>query len=258
MGAAEPAVETPFAFIIDRRDIQATHRSGRAVVAILEALRERQGLVSLALPVEACAGSGFLVAFRDAEGVSEELGFLIHSVGDMPRPDAPPVAPVVGKLCALLARLSTPPDFAPGLFADVALALRLAYGGSRRATDVVRATGGLYPWQSDRALAFIDTHLASSFTTADLARECNMSVNHFARAFRVTHGMPPRQWVIRRRIACAKNLLVDARNSLTDVALSCGFAEQSHFTRVFTRIEGMPPGAWRRSGRFFRARRCPE
>jgi AraC family transcriptional regulator len=258
MGAAEPAVEAAVGFIIDRRDGQATHRSGRALAADLALLRERQGLVSLALPVEACVGSGFLVAFRDAKGTSEELGFLIHPVGDIPGPGAPPTAPVVAKLCALLARLSSLPDFTPGLFAEVALALRLAYGGSRRATDVVRATGGLYPWQSDRALAYIDAHLASSFTTADLARECNMSVNHFARAFRVTHGMPPRQWVIRRRIACAKNLLVDARNSLTDVALSCGFAEQSHFTRVFTRIEGMPPGAWRRSGRFFRARRCPE
>jgi AraC-type DNA-binding domain-containing proteins len=176
----------------------------------------------------------------------------------VPFPDAPPVAPVVAKLCALLARLSTPPDFAPGLFAEVALALRLAYGGSRRATDVVRATGGLYPWQSDRALAFIDAHLASSFTTADLARECNMSVNQLRPSLPSDARHAAGQWVIRRRVACAKNLLVDARNSLTDVALSCGFAEQSHFTRVFTRIEGMPPGAWRRSGRFFRARRCPE
>ncbi|MGB5182647.1 MAG: AraC family transcriptional regulator, partial [Xanthobacteraceae bacterium] len=32
-----------------------------------------------------------------------------------------------------------------------------------------------------------------------------------------------------------------------DVALACGFADQSHLTRVFTRMVGVSPGAWRRA-----------
>jgi AraC-like DNA-binding protein len=43
-----------------------------------------------------------------------------------------------------------------------------------------------------------------------------------------------------------KGLLRDGRLSLSDVALSCGFADQSHFTRVFTKLTGLTPGAWRR------------
>jgi AraC family transcriptional regulator len=35
--------------------------------------------------------------------------------------------------------------------------------------------------------------------------------------------------------------------SLSDVALTCGFANQSHLTRVFTRMVGVSPGAWRRA-----------
>jgi AraC-like DNA-binding protein len=42
-------------------------------------------------------------------------------------------------------------------------------------------------------------------------------------------------------------LLQTTELSLADIALACGFAEQSHFTRVFTRLVGMPPGAWRRA-----------
>ena len=45
-----------------------------------------------------------------------------------------------------------------------------------------------------------------------------------------------------------KGLLRDGRLSLSDVALSCGFADQSHFTRVFTKLTGLTPGAWRREG----------
>ncbi|MGQ4827916.1 helix-turn-helix domain-containing protein [Enterococcus faecalis] len=34
---------------------------------------------------------------------------------------------------------------------------------------------------------------------------------------------------------------------LSDIALMCGFGDQSHFTRVFRQIAGTSPGAWRRS-----------
>jgi AraC family transcriptional regulator len=40
--------------------------------------------------------------------------------------------------------------------------------------------------------------------------------------------------------------LRDGRSSLADVALACGFGDQSHLTRVFTRLVGTSPGAWRR------------
>ena len=41
---------------------------------------------------------------------------------------------------------------------------------------------------------------------------------------------------------------LDAKvNLLAEIALACGFADQSHFTRVFSRIVGVGPAAWRRA-----------
>jgi AraC family transcriptional regulator len=45
----------------------------------------------------------------------------------------------------------------------------------------------------------------------------------------------------------AQEKLRDRRLSLSDVALACGFADQSHLTRVFTGMVGVSPGAWRRA-----------
>jgi AraC family transcriptional regulator len=81
----------------------------------------------------------------------------------------------------------------------------------------------------------------------DVARECRLSVSHFSRAFRRTIGVAPHNWLLTHRIEVAKEKLRDHRLSLADVALVCGFADQSHFTRVFTRLAGVSPGAWRRA-----------
>ena len=70
---------------------------------------------------------------------------------------------------------------------------------------------------------------------------------NFSRAFRQSTGVSPHQWLLKRRADQTKSLLRDRTLPLSDVALSCGFADQSHFTRVFARLAGISPGAWRRN-----------
>lgn len=59
-------------------------------------------------------------------------------------------------------------------------------------------------------------------------------------------GVPPYRWLTKLRVERAKELLKDPRCELADIALLCGFVDQSHFTRVFSRSEGYSPGRWRR------------
>ena len=108
------------------------------------------------------------------------------------------------------------------------------------------ARGGLAPWQEHRATDLLAANLDGKIGVRDLARVCGLSVGHFSRAFRQTTGMAPHQWLMVRRLEAAKPLLRDRRRSLSEVALACGFADQSHFTRAFSRAVGTSPGAWRR------------
>jgi AraC family transcriptional regulator len=132
------------------------------------------------------------------------------------------------------------------LLAHVAMALRTLVPAPPR-DDPGTIRGGLAQWQERRAIAFMEQRLDQSFPVADVADACGLSVNHFSRAFRRSVGKPPHRWLLDRRITRARELLRDTDLSLADIALGCGFAEQSHFTRVFTRLVGMPPGAWRRA-----------
>jgi AraC family transcriptional regulator len=104
---------------------------------------------------------------------------------------------------------------------------------------------GLAPWQYRRVEAFIEAHLDADPSIVELARECGLSGSHFARAFGRTTGMPPHRWLMKRRVERAKHLLVTGELELAQIALTCGFVDQSHLNRVFARFEGCGPGRWR-------------
>ena len=120
--------------------------------------------------------------------------------------------------------------------------LRRAATGSRG-----RVRGGLAPWQERRAKEVLSANLDGSVPLKEVARECRLSVSHFSRAFRRTMGVAPHNWLLTRRIEVAKEKLRNTGLSLSEVALACGFADQSHLTRVFTGMVGVSPGAWRRA-----------
>jgi AraC family transcriptional regulator len=110
------------------------------------------------------------------------------------------------------------------------------------------ARGGLALWQQRRVKEFVDANLDGNMSVMLLSRACGLSTKHFSRAFRQSTGFSPHQWLLQRRIDKAKQLLRGAL-PLADLALACGFADQSHFTRVFTRAVGLSPGQWRRAHR---------
>src|SRR5258705_13622536 len=115
------------------------------------------------------------------------------------------------------------------------------YGGMRPLLPPIR--GGLAAWQVRRAKEILSANLDGRVPLKVVAGECRLSVSHFSRAFRRTTGAAPHNWLLTHRIEVAKDKLRDGRLSLSDLALACGFADQSHLTRVFT------PHRWRKSGR---------
>jgi AraC-like DNA-binding protein len=108
------------------------------------------------------------------------------------------------------------------------------------------AAGALSGVRLRRALDLIDARLDGTLGVTELAGACGLSPSHFVQAFRRATGCTPHRWQTQRRIERAKELLRAGALPLSQVALTCGFANQSHFTRAFCRATGMPPGAWRR------------
>ena len=88
---------------------------------------------------------------------------------------------------------------------------------------------------------------AGRISLEDLAENIGLHPASIARGFRCDEGVTIGEYLNRVRVQNACRMMIDPTISLADVALSCGFADQSHLSRVFKSVTGMPPGALRKS-----------
>jgi AraC family transcriptional regulator len=156
--------------------------------------------------------------------------------------------PIIERLGrALLAAEDTTGSFGR-LYADcisTAIVARLL-ASTRRAPACGRPkVAELARWRLRRVTEFVDANLAEPVGLADLASAAGLTRMHFAAQFRAATGLPPHEYLLRRRIERAQEMLVQDTESLVEIALSVGFQTQSHFTSVFKRFVGQPPHAWR-------------
>ncbi len=97
------------------------------------------------------------------------------------------------------------------------------------------------------AMEHIGSHYGRSLTVGDLAALAEMSPRaferHFARAFKTS----PLRYLNTVRLRAARHLLLTTSESLADIALACGFCDQSHMTAQFTRSFGTTPRRYRLS-----------
>jgi AraC family transcriptional regulator len=105
--------------------------------------------------------------------------------------------------------------------------------------------GELLPQWLGRIREMLHEESASRLTLAELGRSAGRHpvqvCRQFHRRFRCTIG----EYVRRLRVGRAQSLLTRSELSLAEIALACGFSDQSHFTRAFRRLTGMPPRQYR-------------
>lgn len=106
--------------------------------------------------------------------------------------------------------------------------------------------GGLPARQQKRLAEFIDEHLAEVISLATLAGLVDLSLFHFARAFKQSFGVPPHRYHMDRRMDRARSLLRRSTLSVTQIGSQIGFRETSSFTRAYRKFAGITPSKYRR------------
>ena len=106
-------------------------------------------------------------------------------------------------------------------------------------------TGGLSKHSLRHVIEFIESNLERDLMLAEIAKEIDLSIHHFARAFKQSTGLTPHMFLVQCRIECAKALLANHDLSLAEVSLRSGFKNQSHFTTIFRKYTTTTPKTYR-------------
>lgn len=112
----------------------------------------------------------------------------------------------------------------------------------------IRTVAGLADWQKNKSLRYIDDHIEECIRVEELAAQVKLSASRFSKAFKVSFGRSPYDYVLSRRIEAAKFLIVSTEEPLSQVAHACGLSDQAHLSKVFKRLVGVTPLRYRRSG----------
>jgi len=98
-----------------------------------------------------------------------------------------------------------------------------------------------------RAAEYICANFSTPITLADAAKQANMSPSFFSRKFKRTTGFGFKEYLNHVRLKEASTLLLETKDSITDIALRCGYNDSNYFGDVFRKVKGMPPHLYRRN-----------
>lgn len=100
---------------------------------------------------------------------------------------------------------------------------------------------GLGQRKLQQVIDYIYTHLERDLSLLELANLVQISPHYFSLLFKQSTGLAPHQYVIKIRVDRAKQLLLQGKISIADIAQIVGFANQSHLNLHFKRLVGVTP-----------------
>lgn len=96
-----------------------------------------------------------------------------------------------------------------------------------------------------RVVAFIEEHYAEPLRLEQLAKLAHLSKNHLLRVFKQCYQTTPGDYIVRLRLAKAKELMRHSGLSLSEIAYASGFGDSNYFSRAFRKQFGQAPRTWR-------------
>jgi AraC family transcriptional regulator len=144
--------------------------------------------------------------------------------------------------CRLQAQFDAADDAAR--LAIEGLMLEILAEGARHAGRHCGGRGFLPHWLRV-ARDLLHARFTEPIALDDIASAADVHVVHLSREFRRYFNCTVGDYVRRLRVDHACTLLRDSASPLVDIALRCGFADQSHFSRVFHQYVGVTPAQFR-------------
>ena len=102
---------------------------------------------------------------------------------------------------------------------------------------------------ADSAQKIIDYNFNREITVCEIAKTLSIDPAYLTRRFTQKYGLSPKDYIVEKRIAHAKRLLVETDATVKEISVSVGYADQLYFSRIFKKKEGVSPQSYRSAAR---------
>ncbi len=104
----------------------------------------------------------------------------------------------------------------------------------------------LAPHWLKHATEIVESRFLERLSLAEIASQVGVHYVHLSRQFHKYNRCTIGEMIRRRRVQYASHLLAHSRTPLAEIALTCGFSDQSHLSFLFKRYMGLSPSKFRR------------
>lgn len=112
-----------------------------------------------------------------------------------------------------------------------------------------RTTNRTYSDRITQIIRYIEENLFEILDLEFLADKCNLSVSRFKHLFKEETGIPPSEYIIRRKMEKAQEMMEDSKFSIKDIAYDLGFSSPAYFSTVFKQYNGYSPTSYKKKGK---------
>lgn len=128
---------------------------------------------------------------------------------------------------------------------SLAIADQMVYSGVRPSNAnqqiSIQARYGIRNPHIAKAIRLLNASAPHYLPTTEIAREIGISTRQLERLFQKHLKVSPKKFVINQKIAKARNLLLQTEQSISEIALACGYDSRSHFIRIYQNRFGVTP-----------------
>ena len=96
-----------------------------------------------------------------------------------------------------------------------------------------------------KTIIYIDADLTADLTLSTMADMNNVSASYLSSLFKKETGETLTEFVNKRRVKLAKNLLKTTNLQIQTIAQHCGILDVHYFSKIFKKYEGLTPKAFR-------------
>lgn len=96
------------------------------------------------------------------------------------------------------------------------------------------------PWKID-ILNFLENNYMNDISMEEIANYTGRSLSTFKRDFKKCSPLPPREWLICRRLEAAHELIQKGERKVSEICFDVGFKNLSHFSKIYKEKYGIPP-----------------